>query len=620
MLVLLFIGPSGSRAEAGELVEPARYSQAREGYVRTVGITGRVFEQRERAKGPLKSYYERVVTVENRLDLEVFDVQVDLGPSEPDTSEYQVEREHSSLIMPAHAWSEVRSIFTKPFPDYGSDSTAVVVSYRLSADPARTQGFTRTLFLLSQSQGQVDLAVAAQALQYLNPEAVRVRDEVREWVKAGPDKLVGEVGRGIASLYAIRLLGRVGTGEDVSLLLSIPGTRQNYPPALETLEALRKALPGHPMTELFGPDVSLERVAEDAVRDMQPRLAVPALVGLAYQDGPLRSAARRVLGRWKTEERVEALRGSEAEPLRVLCASRAPEALPVILGLGMAGGAGVDVRECLAAMPQKETNAALMAVLGEDLGQLEDTVFSMLAARSAAVRASLRTQASKLGLKVESSDGGALARAIHSLLRFQRMGKLKLTLDAVDAALVEKNFDTAMELLGVASREGPDRQVQSTLAVAYARVAQVAAKGQRMTEVRQALEAIEVPKDGYGPSADLESEMVEVARVVMPLWRDFLVDSMLDLVEARVGASSRPELARIYMAALQGNQGRNRAIYAKRALALDPSNDSARQVIEEVERDKARDALLRTVAIIVGGLLVLGLVLRFIVAQLREAV
>jgi hypothetical protein len=617
--VLLFIGPLSTQA-AGDDGAPSRYTQANEGQVRIGGISGRVSKSRERSRGPWKTTYEQTITVDNQLGVELFDVKLELGYERLSSGVHVVRREHSSIIFNARGPTPVGLIYAEPFPEaLDQNPTAVLVGYRLVADPAKTPGFTRTLLLLSNSQGRVDVAVAAETLSRLGPDATLIREDVRRWVADGPLEIADTFGQGITPLYALRLLGRVGTGEDVPVLLSVlEAEKEDYASYLPSLEALRQELPDHPMTNLFASGATLERIVEDAVMDVQPALAVPALVAVAYQDGPHRNVARGLLRKWKPEELVDLLRGpGAADALRVLCASRAPDAVPLVLGLGVTGVDGVDLKACLSAMPEKETNAALVGALGEELGSLEDTVLSLLAARSGAVRTPLRARASKLGLKEAAADTGALARAIHARLRSERVGALQETLDAVDGALSEQQFDTAMTLLEKAATDARGREHRAKLVVAHARVAQAAARARNMEGVDKALERIAVPAAGREHEAGLEPELTEVARAIMSQWKERRVDPQLERVEARVKAATRPELARIYMDAIgDGRGGWERAAYAKRALALDPGNVAARQYVEEYERDKAREEWLWSLARVGGGFLAVGLFLWFLVSKL----
>ncbi|MCY1023089.1 hypothetical protein [Pyxidicoccus sp. MSG2] len=623
VVALLFVGPSNTQA-AEEVDAPARYTQADEGQVRISGITGRNLQRRKHLRGPWTPYFEQTITVDNRLDLELLRVKLDVGYERPDSSVRWVRRERSWLLFNARGPTPVTLNYDPPMPELEAHPTAVLVSYRLAASGARTPGFTRALFLLSNSKGAVDLAVAAEELSALGPDATLLREEVRKWVAGGPLGIADAFGQGITPLYALRLLGRVGTGEDVPLLLSVLKAEKDYAWYLPSLEELRARLPDHPMTNLFASGAKLERIVEDAVMDLQPALAVPALVAVAYQEGPHRNVARGFLRKWKPEELVDLLRGPGAvDALRVLCASRAPDAVPIVLRLGVTGVDGVDLKACLSAMPEKETNAALVGALGEELGSLEDTVLSLLAARGGAVRAPLRARASKLELKEAAADSGALARAIHARLRSERVGALQETLDAVDGALSEQQFDTALTLLEKAATDAQGREHHAKLAVAHARVAQAAARARDVAGVDKALERIAVPGAGREHEAGLEPELTEVARALMSQWKDGRMDrldSQLERVEARVKATTRPELARIYMDAIgDGRGGWERAVYAKRALALDSSNVAARQYVEEYEREEAREEWLWSLAKTGGGLLAVGLFMWFIVSKLSAA-
>ncbi|QSQ26294.1 hypothetical protein JY651_15760 [Pyxidicoccus parkwayensis] len=618
LVVLLLVVPPGSRAASVDET-PSRYTQVNEGYVRVTEISGRNSATREHSRARRKEIYEQTVTVYNGLDLELIGVKLELGYLGLDQDVHVVRREDSWLVFNASGPTPVNLIYEPRIPAVQERPTAAIVSYRLAADPAKTPGLTRALFLLSNSKGLVDLAVAANTLDSLGPEAAPVRDQVRALVAGGPLKLIGEVGKGIPSLYALRLLGRVGTREDVPLLLSVLESRKDWSQSLDAITALRTELPGHPMSNLFASGATLERVVEDAVRDLDPVQAAPALVKVAYEEGPHRSLARGLLRKWTPVELVDLLRKSGAEEtLRVLCASRAPEAVTLIVGLGTAGVAGVDLKACLSAMPQKETNAALVGVLGAELGPLEETVFALLAARSTAVQAGLRARASNLKPRVDAANTEALARALHARLRSERVGALQEKLDAVDGAVREEQFDAALALLEKTFGETQGREQRAKLTVARVRVAQAAARARAMDVVDKALEGIEVPQEGRERSADLEPELTELARIVMSFWKDRRVESQLERVEARVSASARPELARIYMEAIGGAEQWDRSIYAERALALDSSNAAAKLLIEEVASDRAREKSLRSLATICGVFLFVGLVLWFIVSRLRE--
>ncbi|QRK04302.1 hypothetical protein JQX13_29000 [Archangium violaceum] len=618
--VLLLLAPTVTRAD-GESGAPSRYTQVDEGYVRIVDVSGRMSLSRNHSRGPFKPIYEQAIKVDNHLDLELFDVSLELGYLTLDSTTHVVRREHYMQIFNARGPTTVHFIYAPPLPALEERPTAALVRYRVAASPARTQGLTRTLLMLSNSKGRVDLAVAAEILPELGPDATLVREEVRKWVAGGPLGIAEAFGQGITPLYALRLLGRVGTGEDVPLLLSVLESGPDYSWYWPSLEALREALPDHPMTNLFASGATLEHVVEDAVRDLQPALAVPALVTVAYREGPQRNAARALLRKWTTEELVDVLRGpAAAETLRVLCASRTPDALPLVLGLGVTRVEGVDLRMCLSAMPEKETNVALVGALGEELGPLEDAVLSLLVARSGVVRAPLRARASKLGLRGDAADTGALARAIHEHLRSERMGALQATLDAVDAAVRDELFDSALALLGKAAKEARGREQRAKLAVAHARFAQVATRARNLDMVDRALEGIEVPRSGHEHEADLDPELTELARLLLSNWRDRYVDMQLARIEARVGEATRPELARIYMASIDGHPRSIRVAYAERALALEPGNTAARHLIEEDARARARDAHFRSLAIGAGWLLLVGLVVWFIVSRPRAAV
>ncbi|WP_164020190.1 hypothetical protein [Pyxidicoccus trucidator] len=596
-----------------------QYTQGSEGFVYIKDVSELTTRARKHTRAAWTPIFQLTIELENRLDVEVFDLQFELTYRASGSSPYK-DRLHDGVIMEARAQRQLIRGF--PMDDSKPVGTnPILVSYRLFADPARSPGVTRTLLLLANSRGQLDVAVAANLFPHLGPDATLVREEVRAWVTGGVAKLDASIGAGIAPMFALRLLGRVGTGEDVSLLLSVLKSGQDYLSARDSLKALHASLPGHPMTQLFASGPTLDRVVEDALRDMRPELSAPALVVLAYQDGPLRNEAQAALRTWRTETLVEALRGLRAaEVLQVLCASRAPEAVPLIVGLGAQGVEGVDLKACLSALPEKETVAALVGALGEDLGPLEDTVLSLVEGRGRTARELLRARALKLGLPV-GTDPATLARAIHARLTSQRVGALRATLTQVEAALREGQFDTALSLLDTASKEARGREEVAKVVVARARAAQAAARAKQLEPVARVLKGIPVPRAGLEHHADLEPELMELIRVLMSQREEREVSGRLDRIESLARTSSRPELARVYMTSLgEGRQDWERAAYAKRALALDSGNVSARQLVEEYEREQAHARWLRSMAINAGWLVLLGVFAWFFVSRLRAAV
>ncbi|MFP2909798.1 hypothetical protein ACLESD_33085 [Pyxidicoccus sp. 3LFB2] len=615
--VLLVLGPLTARA-VGDGASPT-YTQGSEGYVYVKDVSGIETQTRKHNRAAWRPVYRLTATVQNRLDVEVFDLRFELTWRAPGRHPYK-DLLVDGVIREARSQSQMaRGFFLDGSEPVGSDP--ILVSYRLWADPARTPGVTRALLLLANSQGPVDLAVAANTLAQLEPSATLVRDEARAWVTGGVRKMNASIGAGIAPLFVLRVLGRVGTAEDVSLLLSLLKSPMEYGSARDSVKALSARLPEHPMAKLFASGPTLDRVVADALRDMRPEVSIPALVALAHQDVPLHREAYFAIRRWNTAELVEGLRGpGETASLQLLCASPVSSAVPLILGLGMAGVDGVDLKACLSSKTEMRTEAALVAVLGEELGPLEATVLSLLEARGRAALPLLRERALELGLPV-SQDPGRLARAIHERLRAQRAGALRETLAKVDGALKEDQFETALSLLDTASKEAHGREEAAKVLVARMRVAQAAARVKRVEPLARALEGVPVPRAGLKPHPDVALELMELGRVLVSQWDEREGRERLDRLEALVGTERRPELARVYMASLgEGRQEWERVAYAQRALALDPDLASARQLVDAYERQQAQAQSRRTMAINAAWLLGLAVFAWFVVSRLRAVV
>ena len=584
-----------------------RYSQAGEGYVFVSEVSARVLMERRRRRELFKPNLHLSATLANRLSLDVVSVKV-LMEYTPASGGRQSLVEHDWVIVPKGGQAHVGRIWPQDSEGEVRGATSVLVGYRLMADPARTPEMARTLLLLSNSPGLVDLAVAAEAHSGLGPDAQVLREELRRQVATGPTALLQGQERGFAPLYALRLLGRVGTGEDIPTLLSVLTSGEGHQPSLEWLGRFRAQYPDHPMTRLFASGAALREVVKDSVRDMRPELAVPALVTVAYSPGRLAREARDFLPLWERESLVAAMAGPQGvEPLKRLCASGAPEAVPLAVALGVKGLDGVDMKACLSTLPEKETLAELVRLLGGELGALEATAFDFLASRGRAAQALLCAPARELGLPV-GTDVAALARAVRSGFLARQMAAIQQLRTRAEVALREGRFDDALSLMDEAARNVHGREQRVQAMVGYVRIAQAAAREDQRERLDLVLQRLRVLRSGHGDGAEVDPELLGLARDIVTHGWDTEVVQRLELLVELVDAHHRPRLAEAYVTwAGKMSSHWDREAHAKRALALDASNVGARDILEEVARVRAEEARNQRMLLGGVGLGVLGL-------------
>lgn len=606
LVSLLLLGPSWARA-ADEVAAARRSSQGSEGYVFVSEVSARVLMERRRSRGLSKPNLHLSATLENRLSLDVTSIRV-LMENIPVGGRRQTLLEHDWVVVPKGGQAHVGRSWPLDSEAEGHGVTTVLVGYRLMADPATTPGMARTLLVLSNSSGLVDLAVAAEAHPGLGPDAQRLREELRPQVASGPTALLQGQGRGFAPLYALRLLGRVGNGEDLPTLLSVLKSDEGYQPSLESLGRFRAQFPDHPMSRLFASGTALRTVVEDSVRDMRPELAVPALVSLAYSPGRLAREAREFLSLWEREALVAAMVGPQGvEPLKRLCASGEPDAVPLVVALGVKGLEGVDMKACLSTLPEKETRAELVRLLGGELGALEATAFDVLASRGRAAHALLRAPARELGLPV-GSDVATLARAVHSGLLARRMAALQQMRNLLEVALREGRYDDALSLVDDAARNAHVREQRTQVMVGYVRVAQSAAREDHRERLDLVLERLQGLRSGHADEANADPELVALALDIVTHGQDTGVDKRLELLVGMVGAHHRPRLAEAYVTwAGKTSHPFARENLANQALALDASHVGARSILEDVARLRAEEARNQRMLLGGVGLGVLGL-------------
>ncbi|MFP2929189.1 hypothetical protein ACLESO_29105 [Pyxidicoccus sp. 3LG] len=600
-VLLLAWGPSVARA--AEVDEG-------EGYVRITKLETR--ETRE-GRGIGEPFIRVKITVENRLEMAVDGLFIEV-PVRERYSSSSVSEVHFWGAVPARGQYEFESRFARPTVQPLTGATVRLKRYRLDAAPSRTPGVASTLLRLANSRSRVDQAVAAEMLPRLTPDAVRLREELRLWVASGPVERAEDFGAGIGPLYALRLLGRVGTGEDVALLLSALKSDEAHGPALAALESLRAWHPPHPMAGLFGSGAGVREVVEAALRDMRPELVVPEMVKLAYLPGTLQHESRTLLSAWKVEEPAAALSGPRAaESLQVLCASGTPDVVPLVVRLGITGVEGVDMKACLSALPERDTLGELVRVLGDELGALEGVALEVLASRGRA-RALLLARARELGIPAEQ-DSGKLVRAVRARLFSLRTEAFLKVLAEAEEASREERYEAALQLLGQARELARGREQRIRVAAAQARVGQAVVRDdvRRVDPVIDALVAL--PAE-WASDAELEPELVKLVQAIIV--QEFTSGSeQLARIEQWGGAAVHPRLAQAYMdVAGELNAPYSLGESARRALALDSGNAAARHVLEKLKQDRARET--RRIVILVGAGL-LGLSVLVSLLRWREA-
>jgi hypothetical protein len=609
--VLLLLSPALVFAS-----EAPDYAQGEEGFVQVID-SEEVTKWTESKRGRVRSKNIEVkITVHNQLDRAIKDLRFSFGHNAvADGPMSYLELQSPTQVAPGEkkVIQINRSVAhdTKVF-----EFSVFLTHYRVERPNAAV------LFKLADSDGLVDQAVAAELASV--EEMVEAGDRlaflraVEAEVKKGPAPKGDEPA--LLPLVAARALAARGGEEAIPVLLDVLAKpSKEYENSLFKLRFYRDEYPTHPLVKLLGNKEDAVGFLAGTLATIPAKTAVPRLVVISYQDqGPRRAAARLALTtgwRWFTT-RVAALReaGEGAGPaIDALCQGDDVLAVRMLMGLAATGSDGGKAKGCIAALPESLAVTGLIDSLGDKLGTAEPLAVELLVARGAAARTAMLRAAAELNppadadvaalakLLLEDAKQARQAAVVRVLKRAdEALGKLR---GADDVAARAELLDEALQNLTVGETVVDGEAQRAQLAAAYARYAEKALFHHydgRLAGAVKRIEALLTPKPA---DATADEDLLALAQIVAAGRAQ--ADQWLGRLEPLlVAPASRTTLAGAYVGlANNASSTSDKERLANAALALDPQNAVAKQVLADVASSRRAPVIfLLGFLTVVGGL------------------